>query len=75
MEEYGGLNANFTNLYTTQGAIDPNRVLGLSSNAGLSSPTEIISGRTHANDLYYFLHEETEPIKKARFQAKLLISQ
>lgn len=72
--EYGGLNANFTNLYTTQGMIDPNRISGLTSNAGPSAPTEVIYGATHANDIYYFLHEETGPIKKARLQAKLLIS-
>lgn len=73
--EYGGFGAKFTNLYTTQGLIDPNRVLGLSSNAGPTSPTEIIYGGTHANDLYYFFHDETGPIKKARLKAKSLISE
>lgn len=73
-EEYGGLKGNFTNLYTTQGLLDPNRIQGLTTNVSPTAFTEVIYGASHANDIYYFFFEETGPIKKARLEAKLLIS-
>lgn len=43
---YGGIaNANFTNVYTSQGEFDPWRYLGLNQDLNPSSPTYVIPGK------------------------------
>lgn len=70
--KYGGFQAKFTNVFTTQGEYDPVKVMGFKQNVGPTSPTEVISGAGHAFDLFYWM-PETIYIKKARLQAKFLI--
>lgn len=60
--EYGGKKAQFNNVYTTQGELDPGRVLGKEKDVNPSSPTDIIPNAGAAHDIFWLFYPRTEAI-------------
>lgn len=57
--EYGGKEVFYTNVYTTQGELDPGRVLGKERNVGILSPTDIIPRVGGSHDMFHYFYPRT----------------
>ena len=49
---FGALNPSVTNVYSTQGQIDPWRAMGMQEDINEFSPTRILPRESHCSDLY-----------------------
>lgn len=73
--EYGGKKAQFTNVYTTQGEMDPGRVVGKVKDVNPTSPTDIIPNAGAANDIFYFFYPQTREISEVYERLSELIEE
>lgn len=60
--EYGGKKAQLVNVYTTQGELDPGRVLGKEKDVNPLSPTDIIPNAGAAHDIFWYFYPRSEAI-------------
>uniref|UniRef100_U5EWL6 Putative serine carboxypeptidase s28 n=1 Tax=Corethrella appendiculata TaxID=1370023 RepID=U5EWL6_9DIPT len=70
---YGGFNLGATNVFSTQGELDPWRPLGLQSNANENSPVVVVKGMSHCEDLHQIYSWDPIPVKTVKSKALELI--
>lgn len=69
--KYGGLNLKVSNVFFTQGELDPQITLGLVEDLNEDSPVVVIPLHTKPNDLRTGSPDDAEELKEAKRRAKL----
>ncbi|XP_037029560.1 thymus-specific serine protease-like [Bradysia coprophila] len=71
--KYGGMNPQVTNVYFTQGSIDPWRTMGIQTDLNDRSPADVIPGASHCADLSSNSPNDTPRMREVRARILSLI--
>lgn len=70
---YKGLNISVKNVYFTHGELDPWRPMGVQKDRNKFSPTDIVPGASHCNDLYSISLSDSPEMMLVKLRARTLI--
>lgn len=70
---YKGLNISVKKVYFTHGELDPWRPMGIQKDRNKFSPTDIVPGASHCNDLYSISLSDTPEMMLVKLRARSLI--